>query len=665
MSSNKKQVPGGLKGAEIDLEDGMLRDEGGQLGSEGAVNRGDDDLLPDPKRGDLPPPSANDTKRAPILLKNPPVQAMNGAASGHLPTFKDQARSITATATAASSANTTRATHQSTENAANGHLPTFKDQARSMAATASASSSRASSNTHQPSAQEDLKDGGPDFKDQVRSGRPPQQQRQQQQRKSLPSAQGVPVDSVDQEPQATTVVAFVLETMEGDNENPVVHTQQYQENREPPANDGPTRARKRLFWAAGILLVVVAVVVGVVVALVAESPEEEEPPMVFAEETKLTASEGAGGDSFGFHVAIDEDTVVVGTYQYLHGDNAGGTRNNGTAFVFTRTGNTWTEQAKLVAGDGAADDYFGSSVGISGDTIVVGAHLDDDKGLNSGSAYVYKRTGTTWTEQAKLTASDGDARDQFGFSVAIEGDTIVVGAWRDDDNGSDSGTAFVFTRMGTAWTEQAKLTASDGAAVDDQFGRSVAIASNTIVVGATPESGMNGSAFVFTRTGTTWTEQDRLTSTSAPDFFGVHVAIAGDTIVVGADREDDNGTNSGTVFVYTRTGTVWTQQAKLKASDAAGDDRFGVSVAIAGDTIVVGADWDDENATNSGSVYVFMRMEGEWTQQAKLTASEGGDVEDQFGISVGIASGTIVVGAWQDDNDNGVDSGSAYVYDII
>ena len=664
MSSTKKQVPDGLKGAEIDLEDGMLRDEGVEVDSEEA-NRGDEDNLnlPDPQRGDAlgssPQPSANDSKMAPILLKNPPVQAMNGAA-GHLPTFKDQARSIAATAATAASA--TRATHQSTENAASGHLPTFKDQARSMTATASAST-RASNNTHEPT-QEDLKDGGPDFKDQVRSGRPPppQQQQQQQQRKSLPSAQGVRVESMDQEPQASTVVAFVLETIPGDNDNPAEHPHQLQVN-EPTANDGETRVRKRLFWAAGILLVVVAVVVGVVVALVIESPEEEEPPMVFAEETKLTASVGAGGDGFGFHVAIDEDTVVVGAYQYLKGDNADGSKNNGTAFVFTRMGNTWTEQAKLMAGDGAADDYFGSSVGVSGDTVIVGAHLDDDNATNSGSAYVYTRTGTTWTEQAKLTASDGAAGDQFGFSVAIEGDIIVVGAWLDDDNGSASGTAFIFTRLGTTWTEQAKLTASDVAG-GDRFGRSVAIAGDTIVVGATPETGQNGSAFVFTRTGTTWTEQDHLTSTSAPDFFGVRVAIAGDTIVVGADREDDNGTNSGTVTVYTRAGTVWTQQAKLKASDAAGDDRFGVSVAIAGDTIVVGADWDDENATNSGSVYVFTRMEGEWTEQAKLTASEGGDVEDQFGISVGIASGTIVVGAWQDDNDNGVESGSAYVYDL-
>ena len=653
MSSTKKQVPHGLKGAEDSEE----------------ANRGDEDNLnlPDPQRGDAlgssPQPSANDSKMAPILLKNPPVQAMNSAA-GHLPSFKDQARSIAATATA-TAASATRATNQSTENAASGHLPSFKDQARIMTASALAMhSTRASNNnSHQP-AEENLKDGGPDFKDQVRSGRPPPAQ-QQQQRKSLPSAQGVPVESTDQEPQqATTVVAVVLQTMEGDNENPVVHPQQFQqqlqENREPPANNGATRVRKRLFWAAGILLVVVAVVVGVVVALVLDSSEEEES-MVFAEETKLTASDGAGGDGFGIHVAIDEDTVVVGAF---YDDDNG--EDSGSVFVFTRMGTTWTEQAKLMAGDGAAvDDQFGSSVAIAGDTIVVGAHLDDDNGTNSGSAYVYTRTGTTWTEQAKLTASDGAAGDQFGFrSVAIEGDTIVVGAYRDDDNGKNSGTAFVFTRMGTTWTEQAKLTASDGAAVDDQFGRSVAIAGDTIVVGATPGSGINGSVFVFTRTGTTWTEQDQLTSTSAPDFFGARVAIAGDTVVVGADREDDNGTNSGTVIVYTRTGTVWTQQAKLKASDAAGDDRFGVSVAIAGDTIVVGADWDDENATNSGSVYVFMRMEGEWTQQAKLTASDGGDVEDQFGISVGIASGTIVVGAWKDDTDNGVDSGSAYVYDL-
>ena len=162
---------------------------------------------------------------------------------------------------------------------------------------------------------------------------------------------------------------------------------------------------------------------------------------------------------------------------------------------------------KLTASDGAASDYFGDSVAIDGDTLVVGARYDDDNGSASGSVYVFIHSGIIWTQQAKLTASDGAADDRFGSSVAIDGDTIVVGALLNDDNGTDSGTAYVFTRSGTTWTQQAKLTASDGA-LDDEFGQSV--------------------------------------------------AIAGDTIVVGADRDDDNGNRQWIAYVFTRSGTAWT-----------------------------------------------------------------------------------------------------------
>jgi len=229
----------------------------------------------------------------------------------------------------------------------------------------------------------------------------------------------------------------------------------------------------------------------------------------------------------------------------------------------------------LTASDAADDDQFGYSVAIAGDTMVVGAYvLASDNGAASGSAYVFTRsTGSTWTEQAKLTASDGAAEDRFGESVTIAGDTIVVGAPGDDENGTGSGTAYIFTRTGTSWTEQAKLTASDGAAAD---------------------------------------------------VFGNSVAIDGDSMVVGAHLDDVNGiTNSGSAYVFLRTGTTWTEQAKLTASDGAAADRFGESVAIAGDTIVVGAHVDDDNGTGSGSGYIFTRTGTAWTEQAKLTASDG------------------------------------------
>ena len=246
---------------------------------------------------------------------------------------------------------------------------------------------------------------------------------------------------------------------------------------------------------------------------------------------------------------------------------------------------------------------------MSGDTAVVGAYLDHHNGIESGSAYVFVRTGSTWTEQAKLTASDGAGGDDFGLSVSVDGDTAVVGAFLDDDSGNWSGSAYVFTRTGSTWTEQAKLTASDGAS-DDWFGYSVSVDGDTAVVGAVYDdhNGIDsGSACVFTRTGSTWTEQAKLTASdgAAGDVFGVSVSVSGDTAVVAAHNDDDSGSNSGSAYVFVRTGSTWTEQAKLTASDAAGQDQFGVSVSVDGDTAVVGAYSDDDNGIDSGSAYVF------------------------------------------------------------
>jgi len=319
---------------------------------------------------------------------------------------------------------------------------------------------------------------------------------------------------------------------------------------------------------------------------------------------KLLAADGDANDYFGRAVAVDGDTVVVGAPD----DDDKGT-SSGSVYVFTRTGATWTQQAKLTAADGAANDYFGRAVAIDGDTLVVGAHQDDDKGSASGSAYVFTRTGGTWTQQAKLVPADGTAGDYFGFAVAVDADTIVVGAYGDDDKGADSGSAYVFTRTGATWTQQAKLTAPDGTA-NDYFGHAVAVDAGTIVVGAygdDDKGDYSGSAYVFTRTGGTWTQQAKLVPAdgAAYDDFGTAVAINANTIVVGAHKDDDKGTDSGSVYVFVRTGATWAQQAKLTAPDGTAGDWFGRAVAVDGDTIVVGAPYDDDKGDNSGSVWVL------------------------------------------------------------
>jgi hypothetical protein len=381
----------------------------------------------------------------------------------------------------------------------------------------------------------------------------------------------------------------------------------------------------------------------------------------WTQQAKLTAGDGAAGDRFGWSVALSGDTALVGAY--LDDDNGA---DSGSVYVFTLSGASWTQQAKLVSGDGAATDYFGISVALSGDTALVSAYCDDDNGAESGSAYVFTRSGASWTQQAKLTAGDGAASDCFGCSAALSGDTALVGAHQDDDNGAESGSAYVFTRSGASWTQQAKLTASDGAA-SDRFGCSVSVSGDTALVGAyldDDKGPASGSAYVFTRSGASWTQQAKLTAGdgAVEDYFGRSVSISGETALVGAYQDDDNGFSSGSAYVFTRSGASWTQQAKLIAGDGAADDRFGCSVSISGDTALVGAYLDDNNkGGDSGSAYVFTRSGASWTQQAKLTAGDGA-ASDQFGSSVALSGDTALVGAYLDDNNKGPNSGGAYVF---
>ena len=232
-----------------------------------------------------------------------------------------------------------------------------------------------------------------------------------------------------------------------------------------------TFVRMRLFV---LLLFTLVVAIGAG-ALVAAGPARAAPTQpllarLAVQQVQLTAADGAAEDCFGCSVAVSGDTAVVGAWQ----DNVGSTSFQGSAYIFVRSGTVWSQQAKLTAADGAADDRFGSSVAISGNTVVVGAPFDDDGATpDEGSAYVFVRSGTTWTQQQQLTADDGAADDRFGSSVAIAGDTAVVGAPYDDAAGPDQGSTCIFTRSDTTWSQQARLTAADGAA-DDRFGSSVA-----------------------------------------------------------------------------------------------------------------------------------------------------------------------------------------------
>lgn len=319
-------------------------------------------------------------------------------------------------------------------------------------------------------------------------------------------------------------------------------------------------------------------------------------------ETKLTASDGEEGNTFGESVAIDGDYLVVGAS--LDNDNG---KQSGSVYIFKRSGASWNQEAKLIASDGAAFDEFGISVSISGDYVVVGAWKDDDNGDESGSAYIFRRNGTSWSQQAKLIASDGAAFDRFGVSVSIGSDYLVVGAFFDDDNGDYSGSTYIFKRDGTSWSQEAKLTASDGTA-GDMFGYPVFIRGNYLMVGAFGDDSSKGSAYVFERDDNSWSEQAKLTASDGAedDGFGYSVSINGNYAVVGAPGEDDNGDDSGSAYIFKRDGSSWSEVAKLLASDGAAEDIFGWSVSISGDYVVVGAPSDDDNGVDSGSAYLYL-----------------------------------------------------------
>jgi len=396
----------------------------------------------------------------------------------------------------------------------------------------------------------------------------------------------------------------------------------------------------------------------------------------WTEITKLLASDGAAEDLFGVSVALNGNTAVVGTP--IDDDNGA---RSGSAYIFERTqSGGWKEVKKLVAPDGATRDKFGYSVAISGDIVVIGAPQDDLE-VQTGTAYVFERNQggmDNWGVVKRLLASDGDLDDRFGFSVAISDNTIVVGAYHHDANGDASGAAYVFERNwdGTnGWGQVKKLTASDGES-SDLLGYSVAISGDTAIVGAhgsDDRGAWTGAAYVFERDqggSNNWGETRKLVATDgvAEDYFGFSVAGSGNVIVVGAPGDADNGNNAGSAYVFERNqGGVnnWGEVKKLRASDGEAHDSFGLPVAVSGNTVAIGAHYEGTNGYRAGAAYVFGRNQNGadlWGELGKLLPTDGAS-EDLFGFAVSISGDTIIGGAHNDD-DNGENSGAAYVFQV-
>lgn len=380
---------------------------------------------------------------------------------------------------------------------------------------------------------------------------------------------------------------------------------------------------------------------------------------------RLFAADAAAGDYFGGAIAMSDDTIIIGAQE----DDTLGGADAGSAYVFVRSGGVWVQQAQLLASDGGAGDRFGAAVALSGNTAVVGAYQDDrPAGPNVGSAYVFVRSGGVWTQQAQLVASDGGGGEWFGWSIALDGDSAIVGAMNARTGGrSQSGAAYVFIRSDGAWTQQARLSASDSNA-SDRFGSSVGIAGDTVVVGAfgddTAAGSSSGSAYVLARDGGAWSEQAHLfASDGTPnDAFGYETAISGDTVIVGAPGLVGTGGGSRSAYVFVHGGGDWTEQARLLNPD--GHDYFGSGVAISGDAAIVGDMLADPRyGADAGAVSFFVRSGVTWSRLSTFYTHDR-QRNDWVGWGAAISNNTVVVGATGDDTANGNDAGSAHVFHL-
>ncbi len=314
-------------------------------------------------------------------------------------------------------------------------------------------------------------------------------------------------------------------------------------------------------------------------------------------------------------------------------------------------------EAHLVAGDSAVNDLFGDSVDMHAGVAVVGAPLGDDSGSASGAAYVYRFNGTIWYQQQKLLASDAAAGDEFGRSVAVHGNTIVVGSPLEDAGGNAAGAVYVFRYDGSSWTQTQKIIASDAFAFD-KFGTSVAVHGEALIVGAPDAHSPDpeGQAYVYRDTGAFWVEDQILTASDGTgyDRFGASVSISGDVAVVGAYATD---ASTGSAYVYEYNGSVWLQDQILTASDAGAGNEFGRAVDVSGDAIVVGSPLDQDLGPNTGSVYVFRRGAFSWSQEDKFVGEYS---YTRLGTSVSIDGGIVAAGATSWGGPDG--GGRAFVY---
>jgi len=433
----------------------------------------------------------------------------------------------------------------------------------------------------------------------------------------------------------------------------------------------------------------------------------------------IKASRTEAGADLGSSMALFEDTLVVGARAEdgaatgAGGDHAGDSKqDSGAVYVFRGAGSSWTQEARLQPSNLDAGEHFGGSVALFGDTLAVGAVSKDQ---SRGAVYVFRRTGSSWTQEAYLEASHRDAGELFGFQVALSGDLLAVSAPGErstatgvngdqTSNGAAwSGAVYIFRHTGSSWAPEAYIKASN-ASSQDRFGYGLALSGDTLAVGAhwegsaargingdqnNDDAPVSGAVYVFRRTSASWVQEAYIKASNADvrHFFGLKVALSGDTLAVGAHTERSNTRGaSGAAYVFRRTGSSWAQEAYLKASNT--DRReyfFGMQVALAGDRLAVGA-WNDSSAATgvvgkqansiarrTGAVYMFRRAGSSWTETAYIEASNTA-AGDLFGDEIALSPGTLAVSAPSEDSaatgvngdqndDSATDSGAVYLFE--
>ena len=382
------------------------------------------------------------------------------------------------------------------------------------------------------------------------------------------------------------------------------------------------------------------------------------------QEAKLLAFDGMADDYFGVAVDISGDWAVVGA-SYHDGVDS----NEGAVYVYRYDGVNWIFDQKLTADDATDSDRFGQAVSVDGDRLMVGAFRVDDNGGDSGAVYVFDYDGANWNQSQKLLASDGTNSDWFGFHLSLQGDLVAIGARNaNNDSSLETGAVYVFIYNGSSWLEQQKLEASD-AAENAKFGHAVSLSGERLLVGAYFDGKATqnlGAAYVFdyNNSNNLWVESAKLVSNEGVDqgLFGYAVSLSGDRALVGAMEDTGNVAESGAAYVFDYDGQNWTQTQQLTVPTLNGGGQLGYAVSLQADRALVGANKDNANGFISGAVYVYDLLGSEWLQVDQLAGVDT-ETRDEFGAAIGVSGGKALIGAFR-DTELGNNAGSAYVLNV-